>query len=172
MGLEPGAESVAEILGADPSEVIFTSGGTEANNLAVFGLAREGNAPGHIVSSPIEHPAVAEPVARLEASGFAVNRPRVDAEGRADARAMADAMRDDTRLVTLMLASNETGAIQPVGDLAALAAARNIPVHTDAVQAVGRIPVNFHALGLPRWRPARTSSTGRWVWGYFWFDRG
>ncbi len=145
---EEAKDSVARILGADPSEVIFTSGGTEANNLAVFGLAGAEHAPGHVVSSPIEHPAVAEPVARLEAAGFAVDRPRIDARGLAEARAMADTFRDDTRFATLMLANNETGAIEPVAELAALARARGVAVHTDAVQAVGRIPVNFQALGV------------------------
>lgn len=147
---ERARESVAERLGARPSEVIFTSGGTEANNLAVFGLAGAEHSPGHVVSSPIEHPAIAEPIARLEAAGFAVDRPGVSTEGLADAAAMAAAFRDDTRFATLMLANNETGAIQPVAALAALARQRDvpIPVHTDAVQAVGRIPVNFHALGV------------------------
>ncbi len=145
---EDAKETVAAILGADPSEVIFTSGGTEANNLAVFGLAGAENAPGHVVSSPIEHPAVAEPIARLEAAGFAVDRPAVNDEGRADPDAMASAFRDDTRFATLMLANNETGAIQPVAALSERANARDIPVHTDAVQAVGRIPVNFHGLGV------------------------
>jgi cysteine desulfurase len=154
--LERSRESVARILGALPEEVVFTSGGTEANNLAIFGLfgqdsgLRTQDSAGvpHLVSSPIEHPAVAEPVARLEATGFAVARPGVDAEGRADARAMAEAIRPGTRLATLMLANNETGAIQPVAELARLAAEHGVPVHTDAVQAVGRIAVDFHALGV------------------------
>jgi cysteine desulfurase len=167
--LEQSRESVARILGAAPDEVVFTSGGTEANNLAVFGLSvgsaiadllasrpemrsaiadptRAGTP--HLVSSPIEHPAVAEPVARLEAAGFAVDRSGVDAEGRADARAMAGLIRPSTRLATLMLANNETGALQPVAELAALASQAGVPVHTDAVQAVGRIAVDFHALGV------------------------
>jgi len=145
---ESARESVARILGADPAEVVFTSGGTEANNLAVFGLAGTGDTPGHVVASPIEHPAVDEAVARLGAAGFSVDRPPVDARGRADPRVMADALRGDTRFVTLMLANNETGAVQPVAELAGLAGARGVPVHTDAVQAVGRIPVDFHALGV------------------------
>jgi cysteine desulfurase len=141
-------ELTAAILGAEPSEVIFTSGGTEANNLAVFGLAGAEHAPGHVVASPIEHPAIAESVARLEAAGFVVDRPNVSAEGLAGARAMANTFRDDTRFATLMLANNEIGAIQPVAALVNLARERHIPVHTDAVQAVGRIPVDFHALGV------------------------
>ena len=145
---ESAKESVARILGADPSEVIFTSGGTESNNLAVFGLAGAEHSPGHVVTSPIEHPAIVEPVARLEAAGFAVDRVDVNTEGLADAEKMADTFRDETRFAALMLANNETGAIQPVAELARLAADRGIPVHTDAVQAVGRIPVDFHGLGV------------------------
>ncbi|WP_020467050.1 aminotransferase class V-fold PLP-dependent enzyme, partial [Singulisphaera acidiphila] len=113
-GWEEAKESVARILGADPGEVIFTSGGTEANNLAIFGLAGAEGDPGHVVSSPIEHPAIAEPIARLEAAGFAVDRPAVNAEGLADSALMAAPFRAETRLATLMLANNETGAIQPV----------------------------------------------------------
>lgn len=147
-GWEGAKETVARVLGAKPSEVVFTSGGTEANNLAVFGLAGAEHEPGHVVSSPIEHPAVAEPVARLEASGFAVDRPEVGPDGVIDAHEVAGRLRDETRFATLMLANNETGALQPVAALARLAAARGVPVHTDAVQAVGRVPVNFHALGV------------------------
>ncbi len=145
---ESSRETVAWILGADPGEVIFTSGGTEANNLAVFGLAGAESSPGHIISSPIEHPAIAEPVARLEAANFVIDRIPVDRQGRADATRMALAFRDDTRFVALMLANNETGATQPVRELAALANSREIAVHTDAVQAVGRIRVHFHELGV------------------------
>jgi cysteine desulfurase len=146
---EHAKETVARILGADPPEVIFTSGGTEANNLAIFGLlAGSEREPEHVVSSPIEHPAVAEPVARLEANGVAVDRPAVSREGVADADAMAAAFRPETRLATLMLANNETGALQPVARLADRAREHGVAVHTDAVQAVGRVPVNFHALGV------------------------
>src|SRR5262249_62410671 len=98
--------------------------------------------------SPMAHRGWVGPVARLEAAGFGVDRAPVDAEGLADASAMAATFRDDTRFAALMLANNETGAIQPVGELARRAAERDIRVHTDAVQAVGRIPVDFHALGV------------------------
>ena len=145
---EESKETVARILGADPSEVVFTSGGTEANNMAIFGLAGTETEPGHVVSSPIEHPADAAPVARHEAEGFAVDRPPVSREGVADADVMAATFRPSTRFATLMLANNETGALQPVARLAERAREQNIPVHTDAVQAVGRIPVAFHALGV------------------------
>jgi cysteine desulfurase len=141
-------ETVAQILGAHPVEVIFTSGGTEANNLAVSRLAAAEPLPGHVVSSPIEHPAVAEPVARLEAAGFAVDHVPVNSQGVADVPQMATAFRPNTQFATLMLANNETGAVQPVRELVALAGARGILVHTDAVQAVGHIPVHFHDLGV------------------------
>ena len=145
-GWEQAKETVARILGADPTEVIFTSGGTEANNLAVFGLAGAESSPGHVVGSTIEHPAIAEPLARLEAASFAVDRVPVDAQGLVNTAQVANALRPDTRFVTLMLANNETGAIQPVKELAAQVMPKGIPIHTDAVQAVGRIPVHFHDL--------------------------
>jgi len=141
---------IARVLGADPAEVVFTSGGTEANNLAIFGLSRNIEiGVGHVVASPVEHPAVSEPLAALEREqGFVVDRPSVDPRGLADPGAMASLIRGSTRFVTLMLANNETGAIQPVAELARLAAERGVPVHTDAAQAVGRIPVDFHGLGV------------------------
>jgi cysteine desulfurase len=141
-------ETIAQILGAEPAEVIFTSGGTEANNLAIFGLAGAETSPGHVISSPIEHPAISEPVARLEAAGFAIDHIPINRDGLADAACMAESLCEGTRFATLMLANNETGALQPVAKLADLAAGRGIPVHTDAVQAVGRIPVHFHDLGV------------------------
>jgi cysteine desulfurase len=145
---EESRETVARILGANPSEVVFTSGGTEANTLAVVGLADLEHGVGHLISSPIEHPAVAEPIARLESVGFLVDRPPVSSQGIATPQLMADRISDQTRFVTLMLANNETGAIQPVEQLARLTAGSGVSVHTDAVQAVGRIPVNFHSLGV------------------------
>ena len=141
-------ETVAQVLGADPAEVIFTSGGTEANNLAVFGLAGAESSAGHIICSAIEHPAIAEPLGRLEAAGFAVDKLAVNSQGVVNTAGMAMAFQPDTRFATLMLANNETGAIQPVQDLAMQAASQGIPVHTDAVQAVGRIPVHFHDLSV------------------------
>lgn len=146
---EEATETVAEILHARPDEVVFTSGGTEANNLAVFGLAVDGSAQaGRVATTAIEHPAVNGMVAHLEARGYVADVAPVDAEGIVDVDRMAASFYERTRLATAMLANNETGAIQPVARLADLAAARGIPVHTDAVQAVGRIPVDFAALGV------------------------
>jgi cysteine desulfurase len=147
-GWECATETVARILGADPAEVIFTSGGTEANNLAIFGLAGAEKSPGHVISSPMEHPAVAEPVARLQAAGFCVEHLPVNGQGLANVSTLASLLQPNTRFVTLMLANNETGAIQPVSSLSVQAFAKNVPIHTDAIQAVGRIPVHFHDLGV------------------------
>jgi cysteine desulfurase len=153
--LEDARERVAALLGARPDEVIFTSGGTEANNLAVFGLA--GDPPGHVIASPVEHPSVAEPLNRLKETGFHVNFLPVDRTGVVRVEALADLLRPETRLVTVMLANNETGAVQPIADCrlqiadwASRSAICNLQsaIHCDAVQAVGRVPVRFGELGV------------------------
>ena len=105
-------------------------------------------APGRVVASGVEHPAVEEPLGQLEGRGWDIRRVPIGADGVADAGRMAEQLDGSTRLATLILAHNETGAIQPVGALAALAAARGVPVHTDAVQAVGRVQVDFRGLGV------------------------
>ncbi len=138
--------TVAEILGAKPDEVIFTSGGTEANNLAVRGLAMATGGPGHLVCSPFEHPAVAELVERLP--GWVATKAQAQADGTVGLESLLAACTSATQLATLMLANNETGALQPVAELAATLGDRGILVHTDAVQAVGRVPISFHELGV------------------------
>jgi cysteine desulfurase len=143
--LEDARERTATLLGAYPDEVIFTSGATEANNLALFGLG--GTPPGHLVTSPIEHPSVAEPMRRLEQAGFAVDRLPVTGRGVVDADALPRMLRSDTRLVSVMLANHETGAVQPVAALAGRLEGQ-AAYHCDAVQAVGKIPVHFHDLGV------------------------
>jgi cysteine desulfurase len=173
--LEDAREKTAAILGAHPDEVIFTSGGTEANNLAIFGLvgetrndtlarsASEGESPlalrasvrepmqpgsqGHIITSPIEHPSVAEPIVQLEKQGFAIDRLTVDREGVVQPESLSEFLRAETRLVTVMLANNEVGAIQPIAELVPLLEGR-AAFHCDAVQAAGRIPVSFKQLGV------------------------
>jgi cysteine desulfurase len=143
--LEDARERTAALLGAFPDEVVFTSGATEANNLALFGLA--GKLLGHIVTSPIEHPSVAEPIHRLAELGFTVDRLPVRPEGIVRAEGLPALLRPDTRLVSVMLANNETGAVQPVRELAEHVAGRAL-VHCDAVQAVGKMPLRFHELGV------------------------
>jgi cysteine desulfurase len=143
--LEDAREQTAALLDAHPDEVIFTSGGTEANNLALFGLT--GEPPGHLIVSPIEHPSVREPVGQLERAGFAVSRLPVGRDGVVSAAALSELLRPETRLVSVMLANHETGAVQPVAQLAAAVAGR-AAFHCDAVQAVGKRPVRFHELGV------------------------
>lgn len=135
-------ETVAEILGADPVEVIFTASGTEADNLALRGFAEEPGA--RVVSTPIEHPAVRETVANLGKRGATVAMLPVGEDGVVD---ITDELDEPASVMTCMWANNETGAIQPVADIAARANGVGTPVHVDAVQVVGHLPVDFHALG-------------------------
>jgi cysteine desulfurase len=147
--VEEARERVARLLGAGADEIVFTSGGTEADNLAILGsvLARRPQG-GHIVTSQIEHPAVLGSCHTLEAQGFRVTRLPVGSAGAIDPDDFAAALRDDTLLVTLMHANNEVGTIQPIRACAALARARGIPVHTDAVQSVGKIATLVDELGV------------------------
>lgn len=144
--LEGARESVASLVGALPREIVFTSGGTESNNAAIWGLV-SGVKRSHIVTTTIEHPSAHEPVERLSAEGWAVTRVRCDAAGRVAADAMIAACRPDTALVVMILAHNETGVIQPVAEVAAHCRERGIPLHCDAVQAVGKIPLELPSLG-------------------------
>jgi cysteine desulfurase len=143
--LEDAREQIAACLGASPDEVIFTSGATEANNLALFGLA--GDPPGRIIASPIEHPCVAEPLAQLSTRGFAVDSLSVSAEGVVQTTGFPARIQIDTRIVTVMLANHETGALQPITELISLLPAdRPIYFHCDAAQAIGKTRVNFHEM--------------------------
>jgi cysteine desulfurase len=148
--VEEAREKVAALLGARPPEVIFTASGTEANNAVLFDLAagRPGSRPGHLVISAIEHPSIREAAARLEQMDWEVTRVSPGADGVVPAAGMISALRPDTMLVALMLANNELGTLQPVAEVAAACRERGIPVLCDAVQAVGKIPVDVHALGV------------------------
>lgn len=150
MALEKARKEVAASLGArSATEIVFTSGATEANNLALRGIA--GTAAlkgGHIVTQATEHPAVLEPMRRLEREGFELTIVGVDRWGRVDPKAVTAVLRDDTVLISLMLANNETGVVQPVSEVAAAARRRGIPTHCDAAQAMGKIPVEVEALGV------------------------
>jgi cysteine desulfurase len=176
--LETARDHIAELLGAAPADrLIFTSGGTESNNLAVTGLTIQPRAlPGrsttvdadvaakrrpsnprpeagaerfpHIVISPLEHPSVARTADHLAANGWTIDRLAADASGVVRLGELSALLRPDTRLVSIMLASNETGVLQPVAEIASLCRERHIPIHTDAVQVVGKLPVNFQALGV------------------------
>ncbi len=141
---------VAALLGCDPDEVVFTSGGTEANNLAILGSVAALRDPSrrHVVTTAVEHPATARPCEALKARGFEVTRLPVDGHGRADAGAALAFIRGDTALVTVMLANNETGTLMPVEAIARIARERGALVHTDAAQAVGKVPVRVRDLDV------------------------
>lgn len=144
--VEEARERVAALIGGRPPEVVFTASGTEGNNAVIFGEFRRSG--GHLVISAIEHPSIREAAVRLEREGVAVNRVSPGADGVVPASAIIDALRPDTRMVCLMLANNELGTIQPIAEVAAACYARGIPVLCDAVQAVGKIPVDVEALGV------------------------
>lgn len=143
-GVERARGQVASLLGASAKEVVFTSGATEANNLAIFGVARA-HGKGHILTTTLEHSAVRDPFDRLEAEGFAVTRMAVDASGVLDAQAVIDALREDTILVSVQYANNEIGTLQPIAALGAACRERGIALHTDAAQAVGKVPIDVVA---------------------------
>jgi cysteine desulfurase len=143
--LEDARERTAALLGARPDEVIFTSGATEANNLALFGLA--GDPPAHLLASPVEHPSVAEPLRQLAEAGFRVDYLPVDSTGAVDPDDLPGRLRPDTRLVCVMLVNHETGTIEPVRDLARRLEGR-AAFHCDATQAVGKVPVRLDDLGV------------------------
>ncbi len=141
--IEAARESVAAMVGASPGEIVFTSGGTEADNLALFGLAR--CAPSekrHAVVSKVEHAAVREAAKSLETEGFEITWLGVDGHGMVDASEFEDSLRDDTAFAAVMWANNEVGTIQPITDLAEICAERGIPFHSDAVQAAGRVEID------------------------------
>lgn len=143
--IEDARESVAGLLGATAREIVFTSGGSESNNAAIFGALRAGESC-HIVTTAIEHPSVMEPVRALEARGCAVTYVKPNRNGEVPAEAVIEAMRDDTRLVTMMLANNETGVVQPAEAVGARCRERGVHFHCDAVQAAGKIAVDVASL--------------------------
>lgn len=153
-GVKAARESIAQAVGAKASEIVFTSGATESNNLAILGAAaRYRNEGKHIVSVATEHPAVLDPLRQLERRGYMVTVLPVTASGSEDAglvsvEQVAESLRSDTILVSVMMANNEIGAIQPIQAIARLCKEREILFHTDATQAVGRIPVDVCALDV------------------------
>ncbi|MCR3753408.1 cysteine desulfurase family protein [Lentzea californiensis] len=144
--IEEARENIADALGARPSEVLFTGGGTESDNLAVKGIYWASGRR-RVLASAVEHHAVLDAVEWLERQGAEVTWLPTDHFGRVSAESVADALDDDVALVTTMWANNEVGTINPVHEIAAVCAARGVPFHTDAVQAVGAVPVDFAASG-------------------------
>ncbi|ROQ93329.1 cysteine desulfurase family protein [Desulfosoma caldarium] len=147
--LEQARHRVASLLHASPEEIVFTSGGTESNNMALCGVARARKAQGrHIVTTRIEHPAVLEPCLALMEEGFDVTFVGVDGYGMVDPQEVIAAFRSDTVLVSVMHSNNEVGTIQPVKAIAQAAKERGIVVHTDAAQSVGKVVVDVENLGV------------------------
>ncbi len=144
--------TIAGLLNADPREIIFTSGGSESDNLAIRGAALARRAAGkgqHIITLPIEHHAVTHTVEQLvKRFGFTSTELPVDECGMVTADEVAGAMRDDTALISIMMANNEVGTIEPIAEIGAAARARGIPFHTDAVQAGGALPLDVKALNV------------------------
>ncbi len=143
--IEKARADVANLIGAEPSEVYFTSGGTESNNLAIIGTAYKYKR-GHIITSVIEHPSVFNVVKWLESNGFEVDYLPVDSYGIVDPDDIKRAIRKDTILVTIMHSNNETGVLQPIKEIGKILKELNIPFHTDAAQSVGKIDVNVSEL--------------------------
>ena len=147
--IESAREEVASIIGAETKEIIFTSGGTESDNIAILGTAyklkKKGN---HIITSDIEHPAVDETCKYLEKNGFTITYLPVYEEGIVKVKDLEDAITDKTILITIMHANNEIGTIQPIAEIGKIARENNIYFHTDAVQTVGKIPVNVNDLNV------------------------
>ncbi len=144
--LEEARKTVAEAIGAEPREILFTSGGSEADNQAIRSMAEEGKKKGktHIISSAFEHHAVLHTLEKLKKEGFEVTLLDVHEDGLVRPEELEQAIREDTCLVTIMYANNEIGTIQPIREIGAVCRKHGIPFHTDAVQAVGHIPVDVN----------------------------
>ncbi len=147
--LEEARRETARVLGAQPNEIVFTSGGTEADNLAILGVVRnDPRSRKHVVTSAIEHPAVLETCAQLEREGVAVTRVPVDSRGVVDPDAVRRSLRPETVLVSIMHVNNELGTIQPIADIATLVREAGIWMHSDGVQALGKTKVDVRELGV------------------------
>jgi len=147
--IEEAREKVAQSIGAQANEIIFTSGGTESDNMAIHGVAMiNKNRGNHIITSAVEHHAVLNTVKALGKQGFTITILPVDKYGLVDVDDLANAITDKTILVTIMHANNEMGTIQPIKELAAIAKNRGVTFHTDAVQTLGKIPVDVNELGV------------------------
>jgi cysteine desulfurase len=146
--LDRARRQVARLVGVHESQVIFTSGGTEANNLALFGLTARFDYQGHVLTSAVEHASLLIPAKEIQKRGMGVTFADVDGEGVVDPMQVLGALRDDTRIVSIMHANNETGVIQPIENIADGCRAAGVPFHVDAAQTLGKVPIDFTRLGV------------------------
>lgn len=147
--VEKAREQVAKLLGATSQEIIFTSGATESNNTVLSGIAEKYGSQGkHIITTQVEHKCVLDTAKHLEKKGHEITFLPVDSTGQVSVSAVADAIREDTILISVMLANNEVGTLNPVQEIGALARKKNVFFHTDAAQAVGKIPINVDAMNI------------------------
>lgn len=145
--IDEAREQVASLIGASPSEIVFTSGGTEANNFALLGVALgQGKTGGHIITSHVEHPSILNPCRQLESLGFVVDRLQVDKLGRIDFEELDSCLTDSTLLVSLQHANSETGVLQDIARAGEIVRKKGVLFHTDAVQSVGKIPLQVQDL--------------------------
>ena len=146
--VEEARASVARLVGAGSGEILFTAGGTESDNLAVLGLAAANPEKRHVVISAVEHAAVRGAASHLESKGYEISRVGVDRDGIVDPSELAEALCPETALLAVMWANNEVGAIQPVEEIAGICAEAGVPLHVDAVQAAGRLPIDVSRVSV------------------------
>jgi cysteine desulfurase len=148
-GIETARRKVAELIGAKPNEIYFTGCGSEADNMALKGIAYANKSKGnHIITSKIEHPAILDTCKFLEKQGFEVTYLNVDENGLISLSELENAITDKTILITIMFANNEIGTIEPIKEIGAIAKKHNVVFHTDAVQAVGNIKIDVDELNI------------------------